>query len=200
MKMRFWMALAAVALMPTVALTDDWKDESGKGRGAPPPWAGGPPPWAGRGEGPPLWPGRGGEPPDWARGRGVWDGHFKHGRPPVSWRESFRPPIWDDAAAYPPFADPQYLPHPQYVPDPQHVPAIPDAPGWAGDPEDDRERLKDLREREWEAFRDWQKDTRERRQEQREREQEAYEQWREWQREHGSYFSPPLRYPAAPWQ
>jgi hypothetical protein len=28
----------------------------------------GPPPWA--------WDG---EPPDWARGKGVWDGHFKHG-------------------------------------------------------------------------------------------------------------------------
>jgi hypothetical protein len=51
------------ALVAAPAQADWWKDESGKGRGGPPGWAG-----------------RGGEPPEWARGKGVWDGHFKRGR------------------------------------------------------------------------------------------------------------------------
>lgn len=90
-------AAAGVLLISASAYADPWKDESGHGRGGPPPWAGRggePPDWA-RGKGvwdghfkhqqggPPPWAGRG-EPPDWARGRGVWDGHFKHwqGGPP----------------------------------------------------------------------------------------------------------------------
>ena len=51
------MGLAAVVALCSRVQADPWKDESGHGRGGPPPWAG-----------------RGGEPPDWARGKGVWDG------------------------------------------------------------------------------------------------------------------------------
>ncbi|QDV35608.1 hypothetical protein [Tautonia plasticadhaerens] len=72
-------ALAVVLSAGGQAGADDWKDESGKGRGFFPGggW-GGPPPWAGRGGGPPPWAGHG-ETPGWARGKGYWDGHFKHG-------------------------------------------------------------------------------------------------------------------------
>jgi hypothetical protein len=76
-----YLTLVGAALLgfglPTRA--DDWKDESGHGRG------GGPPPWAGQGGGPPPWAGqggRGGETPWWERGQGYWDGHFRHGRGP----------------------------------------------------------------------------------------------------------------------
>ena len=68
------MSLAAVVALCARAEADPWKDESGHGRGGPPPWAG-----------------RGGEPPDWARGKGVWDGHFKHGHGD-RWRGG--PPSW----------------------------------------------------------------------------------------------------------
>lgn len=166
MNMRFWMTLFTITVLPGLAFADDWKDESGKGRGGPPPWAG-----------------KGGEPPDWARGKGVWDGHFKRGGPPVYAPDMLRPPIWSDHRFYP-----------------QDAPPVPYAPGWVGDPEDYRERLKDMREREREALLERQEQRRELNQELREREREAYQEWREWQRERGPYPSPPLRYPAAPWR
>ena len=55
-------SLIAVLTFGAAAQADPWKDESGKGRGGPP------------------WARQGGGPPDWARGKGVWDGHFKHGK------------------------------------------------------------------------------------------------------------------------
>jgi hypothetical protein len=58
--------LMAGVLGGTTAVADNWKNESGKGRG----YWGGPLPWAGRGE-----------TPGWSRGKGYWDGHDKHGYP-----------------------------------------------------------------------------------------------------------------------
>ncbi|MFH5804426.1 hypothetical protein, partial [Alienimonas sp. DA493] len=67
-------SLAGLLAFAGPAQADDWKDESGHGRRG----FVGPPPWAGRDGGPPPGAGRGGETPAWARGRGYWDGHFKH--------------------------------------------------------------------------------------------------------------------------
>lgn len=144
MNKRIFAALLTVTLLPGLAFADWWKDESGQGRGGPPPWAG-----------------RAGEPPDWARGKGVWDGHFKHGGPPA-YRQGYTPPIRRDHQGY----------HPQYAP------PVPYAPIWRGDREDRKERLKDLREREREAFKEWQEQRREQIQELREREREAHQKWR----------------------
>lgn len=67
----------AVALLPSITVGDDWKDESGKGR------------WGWDGD---RWEWNG-ETPDWARGRGYWDGRY----PPPFWsppaRVYFPPPV-----------------------------------------------------------------------------------------------------------
>lgn len=67
MRKHIWTTLLGLVVLPGLAFADEWKDESGHGkRGS----------FRGWGE-------RHGEPPDWARGKGVWDGHFKHGRLPA---------------------------------------------------------------------------------------------------------------------
>lgn len=71
----------AVMIGPLLAVSpasgDPWKDESGKGRH----WKGWQEDW--------------GETPWWGRGKGYWDGHFKHGYggPPVyrSWSYDYVP-------------------------------------------------------------------------------------------------------------
>ncbi|HEY8503295.1 MAG TPA: hypothetical protein VIL46_01855 [Gemmataceae bacterium] len=89
-------ALAGLLAAGGQAWADPWKDESGHGKRGK-----GPPPWAGRGwETPPPWAGRGGEPPDWARGRGVWDGHFKHGR--GHFKHGHGHDGWEDQHGFPP--------------------------------------------------------------------------------------------------
>ncbi|QDV39287.1 hypothetical protein [Tautonia plasticadhaerens] len=100
--MRTILLAGLLALCGTVATAraDDWKDESGTGRGF---FPGGPPPWAGHGE-----------PPDWARGRGVWDGHFKHhgGIPPGQAKKLFRP--GHGYGGYPPYP-PTYHGHQGWI-------------------------------------------------------------------------------------
>ena len=147
---QFLLALLCIAISPGALLADPWKNESGHGRGGPLPWAG-----------------RGGEPPDWARGRGVWDGHYKHG-PPVVRHDLYPPPVCMDQRFFP-----------------QYVPAVPYAWGRGRDWEDYEDRWQDAREREREAFLEWREQSREREQEQRERQREAFQEWQEWQRERG---------------
>jgi hypothetical protein len=73
-KVIFGFATLVICLsIGTTALADPWKDESGHGKGR------GHYGWRGHGE-----------PPDWARGKGVWDGHYKHGRPDRRWDHGYR--------------------------------------------------------------------------------------------------------------
>jgi hypothetical protein len=67
MKWLMGLTLAAL-LLPTAAVADEWKDESGKGRKG----------WEDRKD----W---NGETPGWARGRGYWDGHYPPPYPPPAW-------------------------------------------------------------------------------------------------------------------
>ena len=53
--------IIALAVTSNTVCADNWKNESGQG-----------------------WGPRGGETPGWARGRGYWDGHFKHQRFPAA--------------------------------------------------------------------------------------------------------------------
>lgn len=110
--------MLAALLLPTIALANEWKDESSKG-----------------------WKGWSGETPGWARGRGYWDGHYLPPPPPAVWpvpapRYYFRPPVIEYRYAPPPF-------------------------GWSKD-----------------AWKDWNKGLRERDKELRKREEEAYKEWR----------------------
>lgn len=63
-------AILGLLLLPGIVLADPWKDESGK-----------------RGKGHEKHDH--GETPGWARGRGYWDGHFKHDRR-GDWRGWYR--------------------------------------------------------------------------------------------------------------
>jgi hypothetical protein len=110
-------AISGMALLGIPAQADPWKDESGKGR---------------------LKGHRQGETPSWARGKGYWDGHFKHGR--------------------------QWSPMPHCQPDhygfPQHHGWTPMAPPIHGD-DYFKERWKAQREYEkesYKAWREWQKE------------------------------------------
>lgn len=164
MEKRIFAALACIAMVPGIAFADGWKDESGHGRG-----------------GTQQWNRRGGEPPDWARGRGVWDGHFKHGGHP-----EFRQPYIQRPYIQPPACFNQF--NQAFVP--QYLPGVPYGWNQRGNwndqwdrRDDQRDRWNDAREREREAYQKWQEQTREREQKFREREREAFEKQREWQRE-----------------
>src|SRR5688572_15937872 len=67
---RTLLAGAAALLIGSGAWADPWKDESGHGRWGPG-WGQFKQEWRGDFEG---------ETPWWARGKGYWDGHFKHYR------------------------------------------------------------------------------------------------------------------------
>lgn len=140
-------ALALIALVPGFAWADDWKDESGHGR-----------------RGAQQWNRGGGEPPDWARGRGVWDGHFKHGGHPEFRQHYIQPP--------PVFNHPLV---------PQYLPSVPygwhEGGNWNdhwGRRSDHHDRWNDAREREREAYLKFQEQTREREQKFRERERKSF--------------------------
>lgn len=72
MKLMFSALLVSALALPQLASADPWKDESGHGR-----WNGG---WYG-------------ETPGWARGRGYWDGHYKHHKHAPPPRVYYGPPV-----------------------------------------------------------------------------------------------------------
>src|SRR3712207_6708122 len=91
--------VAGVLALSAPLRADEWKDESGQGRWGPPPWAG-----KGKGKGHDR-----GEPPDWARGKGVWDGHLKHGHKHV--QEQYYPEYYPGGGEQP-FHYPHEAPSP----------------------------------------------------------------------------------------
>jgi hypothetical protein len=149
MKLCLYLALICIELVPGSLFADSRKDESGHRRG-----------------GPPQWGQRGGEPPDWARGRGVWDGHFKHGGRPEFRQNWVQPSTCTDQ---------RFFPH--------YAPVVPYGWNQGGAWNDHKDRWKDAREREREAYLKWQEQSREREQEIREQERESLQKWQEWQRE-----------------
>ena len=133
--------LLFLTVLSGAVLADPWKDESGHGR------------WRGA---------RRGETPGWMRGRGYWDGHFKHRGPPRRHFGHFAPP---------PFA---YRGHGRYVRPQVHF-------RWDRDKDFDdyRKWQEELRERQedwWEEQREREEDWRE---ELRERREETRERWRD---------------------
>jgi hypothetical protein len=90
--------LITIAIVPTVAFADPWKDESGHGRG--------------RGKG--AWHG---ETPGWARGRGYWDGHFRYAPPPPPYHGAWYGDAWRYApppVEYRLYAVPPQIPYVRY--------------------------------------------------------------------------------------
>ena len=159
METRVFVAVACIALAPGFAFADWWKDESGHGRG-----------------GAPQWSRRGGEPPDWARGRGVWDGHLKHGGHP-----EFRQPFVQPSHCYSQFNQRSGPPYGRSVPYGWNAQR-----NWNGQWDrrnDQQDRWNDAREREREAYLKWEERARERQQKIHERDRESFQKWQEWQRE-----------------
>ena len=150
MRTHFWMILLGVAILPGTGRADDWKDESGHGRGR-----------FDRG-----WGQHFGEPPAWERGRGYWDGHFRHPDPHP--RRYFIDP-WQRPRNF------QY----QYAPP---IVRPKDYEDWVEDyedrREDRREHLEDLREKQKEAYEDWLKDRRDYMKELRKRQKKHNKRWR----------------------
>jgi hypothetical protein len=149
MRKHIWTTLLGLAFLPGLALADEWKDESGHGKH----------------RHDKRWGEHFGEPPAWERGKGYWDGHFRHPHPPAYGPGRFVPP-----SGY----------YPQYPPPVAYPP-------WRGDWdeedyedrwEDYRERLEDQREEEREAYEDWLEDRREHMKKLRKRQKEAYKHWR----------------------
>ena len=145
MIVRLHCALLAVAILPGTLLADPWKDESGHGR-----------------RGPPHWSQRGGEPPDWARGRGAWDGHYKHGGHPEYRQQWIEPPAY-----------------PYHGGVPHYAPGVP----YDWDRLDRWDRWEDAREREREKYHKWQEKARKREEKIREKQRKEFEKWRERKRD-----------------
>ncbi len=157
MKTTFLTCLLAVVAGTQLAWADPWKDESGHGK------------WKFK-QG---WVQHYGEPPPWLRGKGYWDGHFKHGPPPHAWGfqgqyqgHGFSGYVWA----------PQYAP-PPYDYGPRFKENHDDYEEWL---EEREERFEELRERGRERYKDWQEDYRERLKDLRERERERFERRRDW--------------------